>query len=72
MWVVGTITFSAKRSTPNAVDAVAVGAKMLTHTQEWPMQMGGGDRYLYCKKVNPHSGHTVHAVDAVNMGGGDI
>ena len=65
---------------PHAVDAVNVGAKRSTHTV-YSANMGGGDRYLYCKKVNPHSGcseHSEHwsrsgwdalnAVDAVGVG----
>ena len=43
--VVGTITFSAKRSTPNAVDAVGVGAKRSVNTV-YSANMGGGDSYL--------------------------
>ena len=59
IWVVGTITFSAKRSTHavdavnavaavdtvNAVDTVGVGAKRSTHTV-YSANMGGGDHYL--------------------------
>ena len=48
IWVVGTITFSAKRSTHalgHAVDTVGVGAKRSTHTV-YSANMGGGDHYL--------------------------
>ena len=48
IWVVGTITFSAKKSNPHivdAVDTVGVGAKRSTHTM-YSANMGGGDHYL--------------------------
>ena len=51
IWVVGTVTFSAKRSTHtmghavDTVDAVGVGAKRSTHTV-YSANMGGGDHYL--------------------------
>ena len=51
MWVVGTVTFSAKRSTytvghtVDAVDPVGVGAKRSTHTV-YSANVGGGDCYL--------------------------
>ena len=48
--MVGTITFSAKRSTHavdvvNAVDAVGVGVKRSIHTV-YSANIGGGDHYL--------------------------
>ena len=46
--VVGTVTFSAKRSKPHAVGmqyAVDVSAKRSIHTVDLA-NMGGGDRYL--------------------------
>ena len=45
--MVGTVTFSAKRSTHavDAVDTVGVGAKRSTHTV-YSANMGGGDCYL--------------------------
>ena len=48
MWVVETITFSAKRSNPIQLGmqyAVGVGAKRSTHTVHLA-NMGGGDHYL--------------------------
>ena len=48
IWVVGTITFSAKRSysTHRGMQYdVGVGAKRSTHTL-YLANMGGGDRYL--------------------------
>ena len=53
IWVVGTITFSAKRSTHavdavgavDAVDTIGVDAKRSTHTV-YSANMGGGDHYL--------------------------
>ena len=48
IWVVGTVTFSAKRSTPHtvdAVDAVGVGAKRSIHTV-YSANMVGGNHYL--------------------------
>ena len=41
--------------------AVGVGAKRSTHTV-YLADMGGGDRYLWCKKVIPHAvGYAVHS-----------
>ena len=54
IWVVGTVTFSAKRSKPHAVCtrcavgmqyAVGVSAKRSTDIVDL-VNMGGGDRYL--------------------------
>ena len=45
IWVVGTVTFSAKRSTPHAMDAVNVGAKRSIHTV-YSANIGGRDHYL--------------------------
>ena len=61
--------------------AVGVGAKRSTHTV-YLANMGGGDRYLWYKKVKPHTvGDAVHSrcwykksthtVYLANMGGGD-
>ena len=61
--------------------AVGVSAKRSTHTVDLA-NMGGGDRYLWCKKVKPTKWGTQYAVglDAkrsthtlylANMGGGD-
>ena len=73
----GTITFSAKRSLyPHAVDAVGtqyavgVSAKRSTHTVDLA-NIGGGDCYLYCKKVKPHAvgmQYTVGMQCAVGVG----
>ena len=52
IWMVGTITFSSKRSTHtvdtvNAVDAVGVGGKRsMMYSAVYSPNMGGGDHYL--------------------------
>ena len=84
MWVVGTVTFGAKRSYHTQLGtqyAVSFGAKRSTHTV-YVANMGGGDHELWCKKVIPHAvGYAVqiscwckkstHTVYVANMGGGD-
>ena len=41
--------------------AVGVSAKRLTHTVDLA-NIGGGDRYLQCKKVKPHAVGTQYVV----------
>ena len=41
--------------------AVGVGAKRSTQTV-YLANMGGGDCYLYCKKVKPHAVRTQYAI----------
>ena len=46
--------------------AEVVGAKRSTHTV-YLANMGGGDRYLYCKKVKPHAVRTAYLLHTVYL-----
>ena len=64
IWVVGTVTFSAKRSNlmPWGMQyGVGVGAKRSTHTVDLA-NIGGGEHYFQFKKVKPLQWGTQYAV----------
>ena len=74
IWVVGTVTFSAKRSNPphrvgtqyavGTQCAVGVSAKRSTGTVDLA-NMGGGNHYLQCKKVKHHAVGAQYTVGTV-------